>query len=185
MHSEDEARREFFDVASRDVARAQIRLILGKTHDQSSATELPHDHDWGLLTSPSDDEPIPQVSDDALRTQLSFPFLGPAWDLGGTPTTPKRKTIESSATQPDTKIQRRVEFASAYEDSLFTRRRAQGIPPSQFSSVTLEQLHRFGQDPTRSCPACSTLYPMSHPTEVAQNPACASKNFRNSYVDHC
>ena len=63
------------------------------------------------------------------------------------------------------------------DDIEFARRHAQGIPASQFVSVSGDQLHPA--EKTKGWQAYSILYPTGNPAEVAHSPVFASKNFRS------
>ena len=69
-------------------------------------------------------------------------------------------------------------------DVAFTQRYAKAIPASQFITVPRGNCIWRGGGPARGWPAYSALCPTGNPTQVARDPICISKNFRNLDATH-
>ena len=184
LGSDDVALKEFFEVVSRNVTRARVRLSSEKSRIQVGADDLPRHVDGNVIAELSGDELIPQASEDTLPTQISFPILDTTWKTFGNPTTPKRDPQSAPPTEPDPRVARTEGTSSAKEDLAFTLRHAMGFSASQLITVSRERLTRAGHVPTRGWQTYSALYPNGNPAEIAHGPVLVSKNFRNLDVRH-
>ena len=55
MESPDAPRKEYFEVVSRNVSRARVRLSLEKARANAGEEDLPRDHEGNIIAEPSDD----------------------------------------------------------------------------------------------------------------------------------
>ena len=77
LTSNDPASTEYFEIVSRNVRRARVRLPLEKYRGQLGLESEPRDFAGNVTNEPSDDALLLQVSEGSLLTQRSFPVLDP------------------------------------------------------------------------------------------------------------
>ena len=105
---------------------------------------MPRDSGGNVITGPSDEELIPQVSDEIPLPQASFLALGPTWNSIGNPTAPKRDGNRLDGPDPEI-VKTSDATESELGDNAFTMRHTIGLPDAEMvAMVTPEQLHRAG-----------------------------------------
>ena len=75
--SDDPLLKEYFDIVSRNVRRARVRLTLDNYRGQMGSGTAPRDPAGDIINDPSDDGLPPIAPDEISPAQESFPALGP------------------------------------------------------------------------------------------------------------
>ena len=77
LASGDPALKEYFEIVSRNVSRARVRSTLEQSRGRAGSENEPRDSKRSILNEPSGNELLPQVSDESLLAQHSYPVLDP------------------------------------------------------------------------------------------------------------
>ena len=182
--SKDPDLKEYSEVVSRNIHRARVRLSSQKPRRRLGPEELPRDAEGNGVPEPSDDHMLLPVSEKMLLTQTPLPVLGPTCSAFRNPTAKRSDPQSVPPAERDPKVSRMEGASCAKGDLAFTQRYAMSPPASQLITVSPVQLKRAGDEPTRGWQTYPALYPDSNPAEVAHDPVCVSKNFRNIGVSH-
>ena len=138
---------------------------------------------------PSDDELVPQVSDETPLARSLFLMLDSTRNIEKqeentkwtcpNPSSPKRDGEPLSG--PDPRRARTGDATdSRMEDKSCTERRTVGLSDADVVvTVTREQLNLAGTEPDPGRPAYEIIYPMGNPLYIARDPSFATKNYRN------
>ena len=147
--SGDPALMEYFEIVSRNVHRACVRLTIEKYRGRMGAETAPRDSAGNIIHDPSDDEPPPSIPKDTFLAQESFPALDPKWATVPNPNTPERTAPASSRVAPVPKAHRVDSSSTSRGDQGFPSRHAMASPASCLVTVSTEQVQLAGREPTR------------------------------------
>ena len=176
LASGDPALNEYIDIVSRNVNRARVRLTIEQRGGHAGSENEPRKFKANFINEPSDVELPPEVSEEFLLAQHSFPVLGPGRNAVPNPHTPKRKA-------PDTRAPRVGAPSVSKGDLEFSRRRAMSPPASYLIEVTTEQLRPVGLKPARGWPPFSVPSPDRDSAKVNRDPVFNPGNFRDRAAD--
>ena len=173
LESDDPALMGFFDVVSREVSRARIRLAVEKHIGQTCSDGLSQDAEGNIATAP------PLVPGDLLMPRTPFPVFGPEWNAVRDPATPRRDAKARPPAEPDSEVPR-ADGDSYKQGDLDPPPHYTLTPPAScLIAAAQEQLDRAGGGHTRGWPSCPAIFPGGNPAEVIRDPVFASENFRN------
>ena len=181
LGANDVERQEFCDAVSRNVAKVRTRLGLEQARLQAGLGAEIRDQNGDVIKDQLGDEVLPAISDAVLLGNTSFLALGPARNTFGNPSTPKREAQGAPLGALEPKLPKTEEAAESERDDLsFTHRHTAWLPEALVAaSVSNGQLLKAGSEPTRGWPACSTLFPMDGPTQVARDLIFAAGNYKD------
>ena len=122
--SNDPTLTEYFEIVSRNVYRARVRLALEKYRGLMVSEGEPRDAAGNIINEPSDDELLPQVSEECLRAQQPLPVLDLKWNTVPNPSAPERDAQAPLAEEPDPQDRRVDTCPYSRGDLEFLRRHA-------------------------------------------------------------
>ena len=170
-------------VLTSDVNRARVRLTPERYRGQMGSECEPRNSAGCFLHDPSDDESLPQVSEESLLTQLSCPELGPKWSKVPNPPTPKRDAQAPPSAEPDPKAQRVEPSSFSKSDLGFSHRHAMSPPAAYLITAAADQSRLAGNGPTCGWPTSAVPLPDRNPAEATHDPVLNARNFRNVAAD--